>query len=306
MAERVAAIIERANRHAARLIERGLVDRLREVFGVEPGWLIEGGEPASEDEVRAVEDGLGFALPPSYRRFLLEHGQLTFYNHWCDETTPVGELVEISRSLAAQVVETHGRAPLVAAIAGNPHIVRFADFRNHTAEYIFIANFRDAGGEAPSFMWFHDDVFGDAADLEYAERVAREAREHAVRPAVDGGGVAPVDTELTRALGETLGGDGNQRDRLAAIERELGERLAAASGAELVCALHAIRKTIKSPKLAARRDELIAGWHEGPLPRLARRADPAPLPRGFDTFADWLEGRLERQIEYIDDRLPRG
>lgn len=301
----VAAIIERANRHAAELVERGLGDRLAEVFRLEPGWLIQEGEPASEAEVAAVEAELGFGLPPSYRRFLLEHGSLTFFNHWCDETTAVGDLVAESRSLAEQVVMTHGRDPLVAAIADAPRVVRFADFHNHTAEYIYICNWRDPAGESPSFMWFHDDIFTDAGDLAHVESIANSPPPPP-RPA---GGVEPVTTDLTEAVDAILGGGDNQRARLAAIESELGAHLDDAGGAELLCALHAIRRGIKSKKLAAQRDELIDRWRDdgatGPLARLARPTlgEPAPAPKGFGTFAEWLDDRVDRQIEHIADRL---
>lgn len=154
-------------------------------------------------------------------------------------------------------------------------------------------------------MWFHDDVFGDADDLGYVESIA--GQEPPGQP--PGGGIAPVTTELTGAVAAILGRGDNQRARLAAVESELGARLDAAAGAELLCALHAIRKAIKSPKLAARRDELIDRWRDdgatGPLPRLARAARPAPPPGRFDSFAAWLDDRVDRQVEYIDDRLRR-
>lgn len=311
--ETIAEIVGRANRYAEALSADGVGDALAKELGVEPGWLIRRGEVATPESVARAEEELGFELPPSYRRFLLEWGGLTFCNYWCDRTTPIDGLVETSRSVQADMLEVHETSPLVEAVSDNPRVVRFADFHNHTAEYVYLASFRDHRGEAPAFMWFHDDVFGGADDLAYVERVEEQtdAWLAAASRRSEVEGVVAADTELTRVVGAALELDRSQRETLAAVDSELGSRLATASGAELLTALHAIRGALKSKKLVARRDELIGGWRDdgqpgsAPLAKLLRDRPVAEAPKGFDTFEEWLADRVCRQIEWIDGVLAK-
>ncbi len=298
-------IVANANTFAQGLVELGLGPTIKQEVRVDPGWLLRQGQPASSSVVDNAETALGFALPPSYRRFLLDAGSLMFCNYWCDETTPIDELARVSQQLVPQILETHGTSPLVQAMQP-PQVIRFADFHNHTAEEIFIANFCDADGEYPHFMWMHDDAFGDAGELQHVCSVVEQAASWKAGSAPTEG-IVPVTTELTEALAALLARSGSQRDKLDALENELGTRLDAAAGDELICCLHQVRGGIRSPKLRDRRDALVEQWRgdslpgSAPLPKLARPRAPRPKPRGFGTFEDWVINRVHRQIDWFSE-----
>ncbi|QSQ18824.1 SMI1/KNR4 family protein [Pyxidicoccus parkwayensis] len=121
------------------------------------------GAPATSSEVSAAERALGFALPPSFAAFLLEVGSVSFLGPWNDTTTPVTRLVAASASLDADVALTSERfvhAVKQSGVTLDPNVPRrllhVSDDRNGEAVFALCSQ-RDASGEAPVFMRFHDE-----------------------------------------------------------------------------------------------------------------------------------------------------
>lgn len=214
-------------------------------------------KPASESEIVEVEDTLGFGLPTSYRRFLLDVGGLSFLNCWWDETTPVVRLVDESLRLRDEVAAQRcNRSPLIQACTPL-QLIRFCDFHNHAGEFIYICNFRDEGFECPEFLWFHDDVFGKQDDLDWVNRVAaRVSKLKDKEPRSSHGGIEAVVTVLTGRVEQVLATNVTQREKLKAFG-DLVDEVSDATDGELLTALHRFRKAINSKKLAEARDAMI-------------------------------------------------
>ncbi|NMO18966.1 SMI1/KNR4 family protein [Pyxidicoccus fallax] len=142
------------------------------------------GTPATPEAVRAVELALGFPLPPSFAAFLLEVGSVAFLGPWSDATTRVEDLAAASASLEADVTLTAERFARAAEGAGVTldlnaprRLLHVSEDRGGEPVFALCAR-RDASGEAPVFMRFHDEpdaLYDPSADFRqwFSARLAR-------------------------------------------------------------------------------------------------------------------------------------
>jgi len=136
-------------------------------------------DPISREEADVIEGELAFALPPSFRRFLTEVGQVRFLNPWGDETVAPFELAAATARFAAEI------ARLAAIHPASGRCVYVCDFHNHDAHYFLSCAERDDAGESPVHLLFHDEselydgTFG--FDAWFSEKVTRTIEEETKR-----------------------------------------------------------------------------------------------------------------------------
>ena len=309
--ETVADAVSRANRWSAALIEAGFETALKnEYSGFDGQAVIVGDNPTSESELCAIEESLGLALPPSYRDFLGDAGSLTFLNNWWDETTPSNSLADEAKTWRREVKSVHGHTPLVAA-RESLGLLRFSDYKNHMGEWIYLCDFRDSANEAPHFLWFHDDIFGEQADLDWVLSIEEQtAATRAARARQSAAGFALVETPLTRQLDGILACDESQRDKLIRVEA-MQSAIERAEADELYTCLHGIRRAIKSKKLCEQRESLLVALRrdgeaaDAKLPALDRQSlqSDAKAPGSFGTFDEWVAGVVDAIIEDVTAAL---
>jgi hypothetical protein len=113
------------------------------------------GQPVTPAEVDRISGELGFALPRSFRRFLTTLGQATFLNPWWDATTdPAALVAETQRWVSSERRSLERLLPEGAA----EKCVYVCDFHNHDAHYFLSCAERNADGECPVHLLFHDEA----------------------------------------------------------------------------------------------------------------------------------------------------
>ncbi|WP_342375257.1 SMI1/KNR4 family protein [Myxococcus stipitatus] len=153
--ESFAEALSRGNTWLAELKSAGHSAALEAEFG-ECEQAVVQGRPVEPALLEQVERELGFALPPSYRDFLSRVGSVSFLNAWWDATTPPEMLVSHSRSLMDRSHDFAWRASALFRGIESPRLLRVCDHHNGD-DWFYVCDFRDAAGEAPLYLGFHED-----------------------------------------------------------------------------------------------------------------------------------------------------